>query len=68
MCAIVRKSNSYVIKFNQRSFYAKWVEMGEKFKSMRVILQKVISVVKLQKYMKLPLGISVKVFLTIGLT
>jgi hypothetical protein len=68
MCAIVRKSNSYVIKFNQRSFYAKWVEMGEKFKSMRVIFQKVISVVKLQKYMKLPLGIYVKVFLTIGLT
>jgi hypothetical protein len=32
---------------------------------MRVVLQKVISVVKLQKYVKLPLGIYVKVFLSI---
>jgi hypothetical protein len=42
--------------------------MGEKFKSIRVSLQKVISVVKLQKYMKLPLGIYVKVILPMGFT
>jgi hypothetical protein len=35
---------------------------------MRVVLQKVVSVVKLQKYVKLPLDIYVKVFLSIGLT
>jgi hypothetical protein len=35
---------------------------------MRVVLQKMESVVKLQKHEKLPLGIYVKVFLTIGLT
>jgi hypothetical protein len=39
------------------------VEMGEKFKNIRVILQKVISVVKWQKQVKLPLGIYVKVIL-----
>jgi hypothetical protein len=49
------RSDVYVIKFNQRSFYAKWVEMGGKFKSIRVIVQKVISVVKIAKmYMRLP--------------
>jgi hypothetical protein len=42
--------------------------MGEKFKSIRVILQKRVAVVKLQKYVKLPLDIYVKVFLSIGLT
>jgi hypothetical protein len=41
---------------------------GEKFKSMRVILQKVISVVKWQKYVNLPLGIYVKVILPMGFT
>jgi hypothetical protein len=35
---------------------------------MRVVLQKVVTGVKLQKYEKLPLGIYVKVILSIGLT
>jgi hypothetical protein len=44
-----------------------WIKR-ERFKSKRVVLQKVLSVVKLQEYVKLPLGIYVKVFLSIGLT
>jgi hypothetical protein len=39
------------------------MEMREKFKNMRVILQKVIPVVKFQKYMKLPWGVCAKVIL-----
>jgi hypothetical protein len=44
---------------------------GSRGKSLKVrglFCKKVVSVVKLQKYVKLPLGIYVKIFLTIGLT
>jgi hypothetical protein len=44
------RKDVYVININYRSFYAKWMEVREKFKSIRVILQKLVSVVKLQNY------------------
>jgi hypothetical protein len=43
-------------------------DSGKKFKCIRVILQKGRTVVNFAKYVKLPLGIHVKVFLSIGFT